>query len=68
MSTLEQSRDRLISLEEAGRITGLGRSSLYERLGKDFTAVKLGRRTLLSEDEAYSFVQGKLEAARNPNP
>ena len=65
MMTLEQYRDRLISMEEAGRITGLGRSSLYERLGKDFTVVKLGRRTLLSEAQAYQFVQDRLEAARN---
>ena len=65
MNTLDCSPDRLIPLEEAMRITGMGRSSLYERLGKDFTVVKLGRRTLLSANEAHKFVAKKLEAARN---
>ena len=68
MITVEQSPDRLISLEEAGRITGLGRSSIYQRLGIDFTAVKLGQRTLLSANEAHKFVADKLQAARNPTP
>ena len=64
MKIVETGRDRLISLEEAGRITGLGRSSLYERLGKDFVAVKVGRRRLFSEQECFAFVQERLQEAR----
>jgi predicted DNA-binding transcriptional regulator AlpA len=58
-------RDRLIDLSERCRITGEGRSTLYERMKRqEVTVVKLGRRTLFSEAEAYAFVQQQLEAAR----
>lgn len=61
----ETQRDRLISIDERCKITGEGRSTLYERMKrKELTVVKLGRRTLLSELESYSFVQQQLEAAR----
>lgn len=58
-------RDRLIPLSERSRITGEGRSTLYERIkAKEVTVVKLGRRTMVSEADAYAFVQAKLQAAR----
>ena len=58
-------RDRLIDLSERARITGEGRSTIYERIkAREVTVVKLGRRTLFSEAEAYEFVKAKLEAAR----
>lgn len=63
--TVTDSRDRLVTVDEACRICGLGRSALYERLkANELTVVKLGRRTLFSEQECFSFVQAKLAAAR----
>lgn len=60
-------RDRLIPLAERSAITGEGRSTIYERMKRrELTVVKLGRRTLLSEAEAYAFVQERLQAARQP--
>ena len=57
--------DRLIDINERSHITGEGRSTIYERIKADeVTVVKLGRRTLFSEAEAYAFVKAKLEAAR----
>lgn len=58
-------KDRLIDVAERCRITGEGRSTLYERIKRgEVTVVKLGRRTLFSEQEAFAFVQSQLEAAR----
>ena len=58
-------RDRLISLAERSRITGEGRSTIYERIkARQITVVKDGRRTLFSEAEAYAWVESKLAAAR----
>jgi predicted DNA-binding transcriptional regulator AlpA len=73
MTTAVADRDRLIDLNERSRITGEGRSTIYERIkAREVTVVKLGRRTLFSEAEAYAFVKAKLEAARSastgPNP
>jgi excisionase family DNA binding protein len=63
--TAQESRDRLVSVDEACRICGLGRSALYERLkANELTVVKLGRRTLFSEQECFAFVQARLDEAR----
>ena len=65
--TTDGSRDRLIDIGERTHITGEGRSTIYERMKRrELTVVKLGRRTLLSEAEAYAFVQDRLQAARQP--
>lgn len=67
-ATATQSRDRLVSVDEACRICGLGRSALYERMKtRELTVVKLGRRTLFSEQECFAFVQAKLDEARQPH-
>lgn len=67
-ATATQSRDRLVSIDEGCNITGLGRSALYERLkANELTVVKLGRRTMLSEQECFAFVQAKLDEARQPH-
>ena len=59
-------RDRLIDMGQFMEITGLGRSSLYNRMAAgEIVPVKAGRRTLFSEVEAYAFVQAQL-AARQP--
>lgn len=58
-------RDRLIGLAERGHITGESRSTIYERISRgEITVVKRGRRTLLSEAEAYGDVQDRLAVAR----
>lgn len=63
--TATDERDRLISLADRSRITGEGRSTIYERIkARQITVVKDGWRTLLSEAEAYAWVQAKLAAAR----
>lgn len=63
--TMQESRDRLVPIDEACRITGLGRSAFYERLKTaEITPVKLGRRTLVSEQECFAFVSAKLAEAR----
>lgn len=63
--TAENERDRLISIPARSHITGEGRSTIYKRikLGQ-ITVAKDGRRTLLSEAEAYAFVKAKLSEAR----
>ncbi len=59
----EIQRDRLVSVAEFMAITGLGRSSLYNRMAEgEIRPVKVGRRTLFSEAEAYAFVQRQLAA------
>jgi excisionase family DNA binding protein len=56
---------RLIDVEEAGHITGLKRSSIYEKIkAGEFRAVKLGRLTRLSEAEVCAWVQSKIDAAQ----
>ena len=63
MTSLAQ--DRLIPIAERSRITGEGRSTIYERMkAGQITVVKDGRRTLFSEAEAYAHVQAKLATAR----
>ncbi len=63
MDTTE--RDRLINLAERSRITGESRSTIYERIARrEITVVKRGRRTLLSEKEAYDEVLARLATAR----
>jgi excisionase family DNA binding protein len=57
-------RDRLIDLPEHNRLTGLGRSTTYElmKLGI-FRAVKLGRMTRFSENEAFAWVEAQKAKA-----
>lgn len=63
--SIQEGRDRLVPIDEACHITGLGRSAFYERLkAAELTPVKLGRRTLVSEQECFAFVQAKLAEAR----
>ena len=58
-------QDRLIPIAERSRITGEGRSTIYERMkAGQITVVKDGSRTLFSEADAYAHVQAKLAAAR----
>ena len=65
MNATAAERDRLIPLAERSAITGESRSVIYERIKlNELTAVKLGRRTMFSEAEAFAFVQAKLKAAR----
>ena len=50
---------RLLSVKEALQVLGMGRTNFYAKLnaGK-FKAVKIGRRTLVSEIEILRFMQG----------
>ena len=51
-------RDRLIDIPGRSLITGESRSLIYERMKRgEITVVKRGRRTLLSEAEAFAHVR-----------
>lgn len=57
--------NRLIALPEFSRITGEGRSSVYQAIARgEILAVKVGRMTRFSELDAYRRVQERIEAAR----
>ncbi len=49
---------RLLSVNEALHILGMGRTSFYAKLNAgELKALKIGRRTLVSENEILKFVQ-----------
>ncbi|MCL6729175.1 helix-turn-helix domain-containing protein [Sphingomonas hankyongi] len=58
-------RDRLIDIAARSGITGESRTTIYNRIQSgEITVVKRGRRTFLSESEAYAEVRNCLVAAR----
>jgi excisionase family DNA binding protein len=54
----------LVSVPEAARMIGLGKSKFYElvKIG-DFKIVKLGGRSLVSTDELRAYVAAKVTQA-----
>lgn len=57
MSHAQQHKPRLVPIDRARSILGnIGRTKLYELIGAgELRAVKLGRRTLLVEDEVLAY-------------
>ncbi len=57
--------NRLIPLPEFSRITGEGRSTIYQAIQRgEILAVKVGRMTRFSELDAYRRVEARIAAAR----
>jgi excisionase family DNA binding protein len=53
--------DRLVTVDEACRVVGLGRSALYDRIASnDLRPVKVGRRTLFSQRELQAWIAARL--------
>jgi excisionase family DNA binding protein len=56
-----EERPRLLSIPQACRLLGIGRSSLYERLSsRQIRSVKLGRRRLVPREAVDEFVANLL--------
>ncbi len=52
---------RLIGIAEVKQITSLGRTSIYEAIGRgEFKPAKLGRKTVFSESEIVAWVNARL--------
>jgi len=52
---------RLIPLPEVSRITSLKKTSIYQKIATgEFRPVKLGRKTVFSEDEIFAWVASRL--------
>lgn len=55
---------KLVSIEEARARIGIGRSKIYEELGAGrLSAVKVGKRTFIREDDLQSYVASLPAAA-----
>ncbi len=58
---------RLLSVADACRALGIGRTRLYETFNSgDLQYVKLGRRTLVRADELARFIDSLTAAAGGP--
>lgn len=56
--------DRLISVKEAKERLGVGTNTVYNLMNaNELRFIKMGRRTLISENEIQAFIQRKLEEA-----
>ena len=52
---------RLIPLPEVSRITSLKKTSIYKLIATgEFRPVKIGRKTVFSEDEIFAWVASRL--------
>ena len=61
--------DRLLSIAEAQRVLGVGRTTIYRLIGEgQLPAVKVGRRTLISESQVQHFIQSLSNQSRGPDP
>jgi excisionase family DNA binding protein len=48
----------LVTVEEAGRLLGVGRTTMFELIGRgDIKSVRLGRRRLIARKSLESFVE-----------
>ena len=57
----------LISVAEAARLLGVGRSTVYDIIGRgDLRVAKIGRRTLVSVAEVETYARGSLGYAEAP--
>jgi excisionase family DNA binding protein len=53
----EAGPDRLLSIDEAAERCGLGRTSLYELIGRgELATIKVGRRRLVAEAAVTDFI------------
>ena len=49
---------RLIGLEEASKVLGISRPTLYRKIkNKDFSLIKIGRRSLISYEEILGYIE-----------
>jgi excisionase family DNA binding protein len=59
---------RALSVEEAAKAAGIGRTMLFEEIRKGrITARKVGRRTIIAVDELDTWLKG-LPTARKGGP
>jgi predicted DNA-binding transcriptional regulator AlpA len=59
----QMSTPRLINVEATLERTGLGKTSLYERIkAREFRPIKLGRRTFFPEEEVTDWVNARIAA------
>ena len=57
--------DHLLSIAEAQRVLGVGRTTIYRLIGEgQLPAVKVGRRTLISESQVQHFIQSLSNQGR----
>jgi predicted DNA-binding transcriptional regulator AlpA len=55
--------DRLVDVDRVIAITGLHKTAIYKRVtAGEFRPVKLGRKTVFSEQEIYQWVADQLAA------
>lgn len=56
-----------VRVPDASRMTGLGRSTIYELIASgDIEAAKVGRATVIMVDSIRKFLAGNRKAARPP--
>ena len=56
--------DRLISVKDAKSQLGVGTNTIYNLMNSgELRFIKMGRRTLFSQNEIQAFIQRKLEEA-----
>jgi excisionase family DNA binding protein len=55
---------RLVSIEKAAHLLGIGRTTVYDLINRgEVRSTKIGRRTLLSVEDINAFVDRKLASA-----
>jgi len=57
-------RARLVSIEVAAQLLGIGRTTVYDLINRgELRSTKIGRRTLLAVEDIDAFVHRKLASA-----
>jgi excisionase family DNA binding protein len=68
METTERA-PRLLKVDEAAKIMRLGRSSMYEAIGRgDLPSIRIGRRVLIPEQALLRHIAGDGWLPRNALP
>lgn len=67
MSLSDESQHLLLTVEQAGRMLGLGRSKTYELvLKRELASLRVGRRRLVPRRSLEEFVVRRLEEEAKP--